>query len=197
MPARRCLSPSTLRRDTPAVSTSSTHMQSRQRGPGLPATQPSLGAFTSFSLVLGVGDRAPSAGGLHSLPGPPPGTHTHPPVHSADRGGELGLQPENEGLHQPVDAGLFRGLGAMRQGGRSGPAESREHGLLYTTSPRVCGAASQGPCSLSVPVVRQSVADKCQAAPPSLPHMHDPQLGTLLPREPPLPGEHDTRRGHR
>ena len=38
--------------DRPAVSTSSVHMQSRQRGP---ATQPSLGALTSFSLVLGVG----------------------------------------------------------------------------------------------------------------------------------------------
>lgn len=36
----------------PAVSMSSAHMQSRQRGPGGPPALPSLGALISFSLVL-------------------------------------------------------------------------------------------------------------------------------------------------
>lgn len=67
--------------------------------------------------------------------------HTHRPVHSADRGGELGLQPEHKGFHEPMDAGLFRGLGTIRRRLQKWPwcrgrAPRANHGFLHTVSPR-------------------------------------------------------------
>lgn len=110
-------------RHRPAVSMSSVHMQSRQRGPaGTPALL-SLGALSSFSLVLGACGQGTEAllvgrdmcpGVVSFTPTLPLPFRAHTPVHGADRGGELGLQPEHEGFHQPVDAGLFGGLGTIR-----------------------------------------------------------------------------------
>lgn len=86
-----------------------------------------------------------SAHRSHPYPG-----HTHTPVHSADCGGELGLQPEHKGFHQPVDAGFFGGLGtsiwgatgvAPVQRGKAGsrPGQgatwNRDHGFLHAVSP--------------------------------------------------------------
>lgn len=90
------------------------HRQRRQRGPSGSPAQSSLGALTSFSLVLGARStdhRVPPAG-LRPLPVPVP---TYTPVHSADCGGELGLQLKDKGLHQPVDAGFLRGLEAKAE----------------------------------------------------------------------------------
>ena len=59
------------------MSTSSVHMQSRQRGP---AAQPALGALTSFSLVLGWGQGSKTllaGGSTPPAPPPPVPTRTH------------------------------------------------------------------------------------------------------------------------